>query len=400
MNGWRVALLYNLKQNISLNPTAPLDILAEYDSIETVQAIEDALLAGGHQVIPLEADETLLDMIRQVAPNICFNIAEGLRGDARESQVPALLEMLGIPYTGSKVLAQALSLDKAAAKRIWRDVALPTTPFQVFSRGDEPLDRQLAFPLFVKPVREGTGMGIKGHSVIYDEVELRQQVHWVIQTYRQPALVESYLPGREFTVGLIGNTLVPGEQRWNGPSTALRRGSAQGSGPGLYDERGFHLFRVLEIDARVGAGRGLYNAAAKSYVPGEEGAPLYLCPADIPVALEAEMRKSAVAAFEAIGALDVGRVDFRLGADGRPYLLEINTLPGLNPTVSDLCIMAHAEGMHYTDLINEILYLAADRYAQESRNMERQASEGERLSPRLSRLSPACLGQTVPVRGE
>ncbi|MBU0702884.1 MAG: hypothetical protein KKC18_03375, partial [Chloroflexi bacterium] len=130
----------------------------------------------------------------------------------------------------------------------------------------------------------------------------------------------------------------------------------------LYDERGFHLLPVLEIDAHVSAGQGLYNAAAKSYVPGEEGAPLYLCPADIPPTLEAEMKQLTVAAFEAIGALDLGRVDFRLGDDGQPYLLEINTLPGLNPTVSDLCIMAKAEEMHYTDLINEILYLSVDRY--------------------------------------
>ena len=376
MNGWHVALIYNLKYHVPVGPDAPPDALAEYDSVETVQAIENALLAGGHQVIPLEADETLLDTLRRAAPDICFNIAEGLRGDARESQVPALLEMLGIPYAGSKVLAHALSLDKAAAKHIWHDAGLPTAPFQVFYRGDEPLDRQLAFPLFIKPVREGTGMGINGHSVVYDEVELRQQVHWVIQTYHQPALVESYLPGREFTVGLIGNTLSPGELRWNGPSTALRQGSGQGSGHRLYDERGFHLFPVLEIDARVGAGQGLYNTAAKSYVPGEEGAPLYLCPADIPVALEAEMKQLAVAAFEAIGALDVGRVDFRLGADGRPYLLEINTLPGLNPTVSDLCIMAHAEGMHYTDLINEILYLAADRHAQERGSWKDRQTRG------------------------
>lgn len=364
MNGWRVALVYNLKYHVPVRADAPPDALAEYDSVETVRALEDALVAGGHQVIPLEADGTLLDTIRQVAPDICFNIAEGLWGDARESHVPALLEMLGIPYTGSKVLAHALSLDKAAAKRIWRDGGLPTAPFQVFHREGDPLDRQLAFPLFVKPVREGTGMGINGRSVVHNQAELREQVHWVIQTYRQPALVEGYLPGREFTVGLIGNTLSPGKQRWNG----------------LYDERGFHLFPVLEIDANVGAGQGLYNAASKSYVPGEEGAPLYLCPADIPATLEAEMKQLAVAAFEAIGALDVSRVDFRLGADGRPYLLEINTLPGLNPTVSDLCIMAHAEGMHYVDLINEILYLAADRYAQESRGLEQPMRwAGERV---------------------
>ncbi len=383
MNGWRVALIYNLKYNVSVGPDAPPDALAEYDSAETVQALKDALLAGGHQVIPLEADETLLDTVRRAAPDICFDFAEGLRGDSRESQVPALLEMLGIPYTGSKVLTHAISLDKAATKRIWRDVGLPTAPFQAFYRGDEPLDRQLEFPLFVKPVREGSGMGINGHSVVYDEADLRQQARWVIQTYRQPALVESYLPGREFTVGIIGNTLSPGDRRRNG----------------LYDERGFHLFPVLEIDASVGDGRGLYNAAAKSHVPGEEGAPLYLCPADIPAILEAEMKQLTVAAFEAIGGLDVGRVDFRLGSDGRPYLLEVNTLPGLNPIVSDLCIMARAEGMYYTDLINEILYLAADRYALESRIVTQQASGGNGRA-RAFQDSTLHAWVAVPMGGE
>ena len=346
MPSFRVALLYNLKHNATAEPGAPPDALAEYDSLETVQALEDALRAGGHLVMPLEGDKTLLDTIRQTEPDIAFNICEGHRGDARESQVPALLEMLGIPYTGSQVLAHAISLDKAITKQVWRDCGLPTAPFQVFYHGDEPLYQQLAFPLFVKPVREGTGMGINGRSVVHDEAALREQVGWVIQTYRQPALVEGYLPGREFTVGLIGNTLAPGQHRGNS----------------LYDERGFHLFPVLEIDSNVGAGQGLYNAEAKSYYPGEEGAPLYLCPADIPPHLEAELKRLAVAAFEAIGALDVARVDFRLGADGQPYLIEINTLPGLNPTVSDLCIMARAEGMFYTDLINEILNLAIDRY--------------------------------------
>jgi D-alanine-D-alanine ligase len=361
MNGWRVALIYNLRYNVPVRTDAPPDALAGHDAVETVQAIEDALLAGGHHVILLEADQTLPDAVRQAAPDICFNIAEGLRGDARESQVPALLEMLGIPYTGSKMLGHALSLDRAVTKRIWRDLDLPTAAFQVFRHGDEPLDRRLTFPLFIKPVRKATGMGINGHSVVYDEATLRRQVHGVIQTYRQPALVENYLPGREFTVGLIGNALAPGERRWNE----------------LYDERGFHLFPVLEIDASVGAGQGLYNATSKSFNQGEEGAPLYLCPADIPAPLEADMKQLAAAAFEATGALDLSRVDFRLGSDGRPYLLQINTLPSLNPTVGDLCIMARTEGMHYTDLINEILYLAADRYAQESRDMERKVSGGK-----------------------
>lgn len=357
-SGLRVALVCNLKVNVSVGVDDPPDALAEYDSLETVTALEEALVAGGHEVVLLEGDETLLDTVRRVAPDICFNIAEGLRGDAREAQVPAVLEMLGIPYTGSKVLAQAISLDKGMTKRIWRDAGLPTPPFQVFRRADERLDPRLPFPLFVKPVHEGTGMGISDRSVVDSESRLRQQVRWVIQTYRQPALVEGYLPGREFTVGLIGNARFSGESRRNG----------------LYDGRGFHLFPVLEIDAAVGAGRGVYNTASKSYDPGEDGAPLYLCPADIPVPLEAALKRLTVEAFEAIGALDVGRVDFRLGRDDRPYLLEINTLPGLNPRLSDLCIMAQAEGFGYTDLINEILDLALERYAEEGKT-DRRAEE-------------------------
>jgi D-alanine-D-alanine ligase-like ATP-grasp enzyme len=144
---------------------------------------------------------------------------------------------------------------------------------------------------------------------------------------------------------------------------------------GLYDEQGFHIFPVLEIDAHVGVGEGLYNSAAKAFVPGEVGAPLYLCPADIPQSLENELRWLAVAAFTALDGLDVGRVDFRLDGDGRPHIIEINTLPGINPVVSDLCIMAHAGGMLYVQLVNEILNLALDRYARERERL------GERVTP-------------------
>jgi D-alanine-D-alanine ligase len=352
MKGWRVGLIVNMKKNVQLDANAPPDALAEYDSPATVSALEKALSAGGHEVIRLEGDDTLLDSVRSASPDICFNIAEGLRGDAREAQVPALLEMLGIPYTGSKVLGHAISLDKAATKRIWRDVGLPTGPFQEFHHGNEPLNPGMNFPLFVKPVHEGTGMGINGNSVVDNPKALKRQVRWVIETYHQPALVEEFLPGREFTVGLIGNRLSSGETRWNG----------------LYDRYGYHLFPILEIDPYVGVGNGLYNTDAKSYNPGEKEAPLYLCPADIPARLERELKQLTVAAFEAIGALDLSRVDFRLGRDGRPYLMEINTLPGLNPVISDICIMAETEGVAYNHLINEILYLAATRYANEGKD--------------------------------
>jgi D-alanine-D-alanine ligase len=171
-------------------------------------------------------------------------------------------------------------------------------------------------------------------------------VAWVLRTYRQPALVEEFLPGREFTVGFIGNSGVP-----------LRRRR-----PWLYDANGYHFFPVLEIEASRSVTPGVYSHDAKALNPDEEGAPRYLCPADIPDSLRARLFDLTRRAAEALGACDVSRVDFRLGADGEPYLLEINTLPGLNPTVSDLCIVAAAEGISYTILITEILYLAAERF--------------------------------------
>jgi D-alanine-D-alanine ligase len=342
----RVALLYNLKGHLIDEMQGPADAGAEFDSPRTVEGITAALQAGGHEVVCLEADLTLLDSIRAARPDFCFNISEGLRGDSRESHVPALLEMLGIPYTASKVLAHAISLDKAMTKRVWRDAGLPTTPFQMMAYGDEPLEAGLEFPLFVKPVREGSGMGVTPDSVVQDEAGLRRQALWVIRTYRQPALVETFLPGREFTIGLLGNTLAPGEGRHNA----------------LYDGRGFHVFPIQEVDTNVGVSQGVYSTLAKTFDVGQEGAPAFTCPAQIPPALEAELKRLAVAAFEAIGALDVARVDFRLGRDEKPYLIEINTLPGMNPGFSDLCLVALAEGISHTDLINEIMRLAATRY--------------------------------------
>ncbi len=140
--------------------------------------------------------------------------------------------MLHVPYTASRVLANALALDKTMTKRIWRDMGLPTASFQEFATGDEPVSSHLTFPLFVKPAREGTGMGMDGESIVYDETQLRKRVRWVVETYHQPALVEDYLPGREFTVGVLGR---PGATRYS-----LR--------PDLYDGDGFHRFPVLGVD--------------------------------------------------------------------------------------------------------------------------------------------------------
>lgn len=342
----KVAVLANLKKNIALRPDSPPDEAVEYDREETVESIQQALRIAGHKAFLLEGDTTLLDTVRKTKPDICFNICEGLRGDARESHVPAILEMLGIPYTCSKIMANAISLEKVIAKRIWRDRGLPTVPFQLFNDPEAPLRATLRFPLFVKPVREGSGKGVAPSSIVQNEADLRRETRRITADYLQPALVESFLPGREFTVGIIGN-----------PPTGRKRAN-----PELYGNDGFHYFPVLEIDPTVGAGQGVYGAEAKGITPGDEGSPVYTCPAGIPVPLQKEMQRLTKSAALSIGAVDCSRVDMRLDSEGHPYLLEINTLPGLTPDYSDLCIMSSAERISYPVLINEILNLACERY--------------------------------------
>src|SRR3989304_4175064 len=176
MKKFRVALLANLKSNAPKFESMPEDQWDDLDSEKTVNALVEAIRAGGNACEFLEGDVTLLDTIRKLKPDICFNICEGHFGDAREAQVPAILEMLQIPYTGSKVLTLALALDKPMTKRVLSYHELPTPLFQVFERVDEPLHPSMQFPLFVKPSREGTGMGVSSESILRSEEDPRMQV--------------------------------------------------------------------------------------------------------------------------------------------------------------------------------------------------------------------------------
>jgi D-alanine-D-alanine ligase len=342
---WLVAVIANIKEEGRHAEAEPDDAGAEYDRPETIQAIQQAIESDGHQTIFLPANRNLPTEISRIRPDICFNIAEGSGSDAREAHVPALLAMLGIPYTASGVMANAISLDKTLTKRIWRDFRLPTAPFQEFSTGDEPLRPGLTFPMFVKPSREGTGMGVGLEARVNNEAELRRRVDWVLQNYREPALVETFLPGREFTVGVLG-----------------RKYASYVRLPELYGPNGFHRFPILEIESNVSVTPGIYGHDAKSLGLADQGAPGYLCPSVVDPALSEKLYRLALRAHHAIGAVDVSRVDIRLDAEGAPCLMEINTLPGLNPVISDLCIMTLAEGLTYNDLILEILYLAASRF--------------------------------------
>jgi D-alanine-D-alanine ligase len=344
---WRVAVLANTKEHDKpLPPDVPPDAGADYDYIETINLIRAALETDGHWTMFIPADSNLPYALKVAKPDICFNIAEGLGGDAREAQIPALLELLKIPYTGSRVLTNAIALDKTLTKRIWRDRRLPVAPFQEFITGEEPLRPDLRFPLFVKPAREGTGMGVDVRAIVNNEGELRERARYVVNLYKQPALVETYLSGREFTVAVMGRT----------DSRLYSRH------PEWYDADGFHRFPILELDSTRSVTPGVYGLEAKAQSIGSQGAPGYICPAQVEPDLAKKLQHHAWRAHHLLGSLDISRVDFRLDREGNPCLLEINPLPGLTPDYSDLCLIANADGISYTDLILEILYLGASRW--------------------------------------
>jgi D-alanine-D-alanine ligase len=350
MNKFRVALLANLKKNAPHIEGMPPDQWDDLDSEKTVNALVEAIRQGGHECEFLEGDITLYDTVRSYKPDICFNISEGHFGDAREAQVPAILEMLRIPYTGSRVLTLALALDKPMTKRVLHYHDLPTPGFQTFERADEPIHDDLSFPLFVKPSREGTGMGVSAKSIVHNESELREQVDEIHKRYKQAALVECYIEGREVTVGVVGNLVGPVARRLPENENATRI------------QAGLHFLPPMEVDlAPYQESDTVYSNRLKVDLADQLN---YMCPAPLPIDLVSELNWLTAAVFRVTGALDVSRVDFRLDVNDnlKPYILEINPLPGLSPGISDLVIEAAAEDIDHTELVNMILNASLKRY--------------------------------------
>lgn len=358
----RIAVLANLKKNAPTWEGMSPDQWDDLDSQKTVDALVAALEAGGHEAAFFEATILppfdLVARLERFKPDLCFNIAESHFGDGREAQIPALLEMLRLPYTGSKVLTLALALDKPMTKRVLTYHGLPTPEFQVFERPDDPIDDdlldssgELVFPLFVKPSREGTGMGVSAASIVRSVAQLREQVALQLRRYNQPILCEHYIEGREVTVGLVGNL---------GPIAARRINER--TAPHVLPAT-LTFFPALEVD--IGAydpsEAGLYTNRMKVDLAEDFR---YLCPAPLDPALDEQLRLLTAAVFRVTGCKDVARVDFRLDSHNgnKPYILEVNPLPGLNPGYSDLCLEAAAAGWSYERLINTIVDLASERH--------------------------------------
>ncbi|MGC8732131.1 MAG: D-alanine--D-alanine ligase family protein, partial [Halothiobacillaceae bacterium] len=276
------------------NRTPPLDAIAEYDSPETIETLKKALESGGHEVLLLEADESIAEKLRHARPDLVFNIAEGLRGLYRESHVPAICEMLGIPYTGSDPLTLALCLDKARAKQILIYHGLVTPRAQIFWDVHDPLSPDLHFPLIVKLLREGSSMGLTPDSVADDEEAMRRQVARLLTTYHEPVLVEEFIVGREFTVPIVGNRpprLLPIiETLFSSPRGIV-----------FFQPDEAVLKRFPELRSKVA------SAATHQSV----------CPAELSPDLKAAIEETALRAYRALGCLDWCRMEMRLGPDGR-----------------------------------------------------------------------------------
>ncbi len=338
----RIGFTYNVKR------IKEGDDEAEWDPPETIIAIANALARQGHIVVHLEATPDLPRVLAEADVDLIFNIAEGVEGRNREAQVPALCELLGIPYTGSDSATLAIALDKALGKKVLLQHDILTPKFCVMESHRERLSPDMKFPMIVKPNAEGSSKGIGSTSVVDNEEELRDKVKELIERYRQPALVEEYIAGREFTVGLLG------------------------------DKRP-RVLPPMEIKFKQADDtRPVYDYAVKQewekYV-------YYECPAKLTESEQKAMEKIARATFWALDCRDVARVDMRMDAEGRIYVLEVNPLPGLTPDYSDLVLIAKACGMEYDQLIAEIMTGGLRRMREKRREereleREREAQKG------------------------
>ncbi len=364
----RVALIYNLKESAvqnsvlansstltpglssptlarmspeqSVDSALPVsrgnDFYAEWDTMETIGAIQ-AALEERHEVLMVEADTEAYQKLLENRPDFAFNVSEGLFGVSREAQIPAILEMLRIPYLGSDPLTLATCLDKGRTKEVLTYHRIPTPLFAVVRSMDEFEDVRVRFPSIVKPLHEGSSKGIYNSSVVRTPAEMMKEVEQVLETYGQPALIEEFLPGREFTIAVMGN----------GPEA--------------------HCLPVVEInyDALPPGVNPIYSYEAKwIWDKAEDPLDIFTCPADLDQRLQESIEETVLKAYRVLGCRDWARIDLRLNGQGVPNIIEVNPLPGILPKPEDNSCFpkaARAAGMSYNELILTVLDIALVR---------------------------------------
>ena len=347
-----VALTFNVKpesssfiDELSPNPVTSFqnsskkiqDTFAEWDSRDTVNAVRDAL-EQFHSVTMIEADYNAFEKLKEVKPDIVFNVAEGFFGVSREAQIPAMLDMLNIPYTGSDPSTLAICLDKARTKEILSYYRISTPKFLVVDQVDDLKKFDLQFPVIVKPNAEGSSKGIFTSSFVKNFVDLEKEVERVLNEYNQSALLEEFLPGREFTVAMLGN----GKETEVLPIVEIN-----------YSEFPEDFIPIYSYEAK-------WILDTK-----ENPLDVFSCPAKLSLELERKIKNVCLEAYRVLRCKDWSRIDVRLDANGEPNIIEINPLPGILPDPKDNSCYpkaARTAGMDYTTLLNKVLYTAAKRY--------------------------------------
>jgi D-alanine-D-alanine ligase len=328
----RIGLAYNEKPEAGVAS----DAYAEWDDPSTINAVEQALGLFG-SVVRLEADAFFPQELSLARPDIVFNMAEGLHGPSRESHVPAICEYLNVPYTGSDPLTLALALHKGRSKEILAYRGVPTAPFRVVERAADLERIPLPFPLFVKPVAEGSGKGIFVNNLCDSPASLRERVLFLLEEYAQPVIVETYLPGPEFTVAILGN----GVEARCLPVVAFDFGALPAGAVPVY---GYDAKWVWDTPER----------------PLE----IFQCPADVAAPLYREIEQVALDAYHALACRDWCRVDVRVDRFGVPNIIELNPLPGIIPDPAmNSCFpkAAGAAGYSYDELVQEVMRIGWKR---------------------------------------
>jgi D-alanine-D-alanine ligase len=326
----KIGITYDLKADVPASADLPDDFQEEFDSPVTIEAIAAALRGLRHEVQLLGDGREMLERLLRDPPDFVFNIAEGHGiGRCREARVPAVLEMLGIPYTGSDPLTLAATLDKDVAKRLVQSAGVRVPRWSVVEPehdlGKHSFRSQLPYTAIVKPAWEGSSKGIRGKCVVDSAEEMVEAVSALRRAHPQPILVEEYIPGEELTVGIVGNAKP-------------------------------HIIGILRVVPNQPHKRFVYSLEVKRDYQRQVR---YEC---WPASQAEAVAEAALTAYRALGCRDVSRIDFRL-KDGIPYFLEVNPLPGLNPESSDLVILARLSGWRYEQLIERILHSAVERHA-------------------------------------
>jgi D-alanine-D-alanine ligase len=343
----KVGLVYNLIREEMLDGGKPIDAIAEYDTSNTINAIKKSIESGGHDVVLIEGDETFSENLKKERPDIVFNVAEGLGGECRESYVPNICETFGIPYTGSGPLTLSMALDKARTKEVLRQHAVPTAKWQVFNSKNDQIDPSLRFPLIVKLLHEGSSMGLDQSSVVENEKALKKRVDYLISTYHEPALVEEFLDGREFTIGIIGN-----EMNGKKPRVLPIRETVHEV------EKSIVLFDMDE-DMIPLVEKHRSKDEVDKYKDESRWRWHSVCPAEVTKDMEKELKTLALSVFKAMGCRDWCRMEVRY-KDGEPYVLELNPIAGIAPGYW-FPKTAEVAGYNYDEFINLILDAAIER---------------------------------------